>query len=70
MNNTVSLAKKELRKRHATLVGTIAAAVARSNADLLELIAREYDLDYAEMVARYGVAASSIAAAPYYFPCV
>lgn len=68
--NAVALARKELRKKYSALVGTVAAAVARSNADLLELIARDYDLDYAELVSRYGVAASSIAAAPYYFPRV
>lgn len=60
--DSVTLAKKELRKRYAPLIGTIAAAVARSNADLLEMIARDYDLDYAELVTRYGIAASSVKA--------
>jgi len=60
--DSIALVRKELRKRYAPLVGTIAAVVARSNADLLELIARDYDLDYAELVTRYGIAASSVKA--------
>jgi hypothetical protein len=56
----IRIAKREVTKRYAAIIGSVATAVVRANIDLLEMISRDYGLDFDELIARYGIAKSSL----------